>query len=74
MQVAVRIWRAVVVNHYIDTFYINSATEDVGSYENTFLKSLECGVSMDSVKVFAQLLKIPTRRSDRFIPFLLLQT
>ena len=49
MKVTVRIRRTVVIDNNIDSLNINTSTEDVCSYKNTFFESLKRRVTIDTV-------------------------
>ena len=49
MKVAVSVGRAIVVDYDVDTFNINTTTEDICGDEDTLLKRLEGSISTDSV-------------------------
>ena len=49
MQIAVSIRRTIVVDNDIDTLYINTTTENIGSDKNTLLECLESGVAVDTM-------------------------
>ena len=53
VKVAVRIRRAVVVDHDVDTLHIDTTTEDICRHENTLLKCIEGGVACDTVRVIS---------------------
>lgn len=48
MKVAVSVGRAIVVDYDVDTFNINTTTEDICGDEDTLLKRLEGSVPRDA--------------------------
>ena len=48
MKVAVSVGRAIVVDYDVDTFNINTTTEDICGDEDTILKRLEGSVPRDA--------------------------
>lgn len=50
MKVAVGIRRAIVVDDDVDTFDIDTTTEDIGGDEDTSLESFEGLVALDAAK------------------------
>ena len=49
MEVTVSVSRAVVVDYNVDTFHINTTTENIGSDKNTLLECLESSVAVDTM-------------------------
>lgn len=48
MQVTVRIRRAVVVHHNIDTFDINTTAENISGHKDALLEGFEGSISIDT--------------------------
>lgn len=51
MQIAVRIWRTVVVDDNVYSLNVNATTENVGSNQNTLFKCLKRGVTLDTITI-----------------------
>ena len=51
MKVAVSVGRAIVVDYDVDTFNIDTTTEDVCGDEDTLLKRLERRVALDTTRI-----------------------
>ena len=73
MQVTVSVRRAIIVDDDVDTFDIDTTTEDIGCHENTLFKGFECRVTSDTAGECGSDHKCK-RINAKYSPFFLRQT
>ena len=54
MEIAVSIGRTVIIDYNVDTFHINSSSENVGSHQNPLFERFESSVTIDTVSDLAK--------------------
>ena len=61
MEIRVGVGRRIVVDDNVDTFDVDTTSEDVGRDEDTFLKVLELFIARDTTMVVRHALARPRR-------------
>lgn len=49
MKITVSVGRTVIIHYDIDTFNVNTPSEDIGSDKDALFKCLERGVALDAI-------------------------
>lgn len=52
MKIAIRISWAIIIDHNIDTFNINTTTKNIGCNKNTLFERFKSGISINTLKEY----------------------